>query len=129
VLKPGGWLGLVWNNVAEPVEQWERDLDGPTDQHDRANKGTRDGIPRYLPGVTTAELELERFPWTWDLTPEHRARYLATTSVSITVTDEARETTFSQNRAALQRVCDAEGREAMPIRHVASCVRWIPSSD
>lgn len=41
VLKPGGWLGLVWNNVAEPVEQWERDLDGPTDQHDRTNKGTR----------------------------------------------------------------------------------------
>lgn len=28
VLKPGGWLGLVWNNVAEPVERWERDLDG-----------------------------------------------------------------------------------------------------
>ena len=26
VLKPGGWLGLVWNVAAEPIESWERAL-------------------------------------------------------------------------------------------------------
>jgi SAM-dependent methyltransferase len=129
VLKPGGWLGLVWNIVAEPVEQWERDLDGLSDQHDRTNKGTRDGVARYLPGITPAELEVQRFPWTWHLTPEHRARYLATTSMSITVTDDERERAFSENFAALQSACAAERREAMPVRHVASCVRWTPPAE
>lgn len=129
VLKPGGWLGLVWNNVAEPVEQWELDLDGPNDQHDRSNKGTFDGITRYLPGVRADELEFQSFPWTWGLSPEHRARYLATTSMSITVTDDERERTFSENRAALQRGCDAEERAMMPIRYEASCVRWTPSTE
>lgn len=128
VLKPGGWLGLVWNNVAEPVDAWERELDGPNDQLDRATKGTRDGITRHLRGVPVDELEFQSFAWTWDLSPEHRARYLATTSVSITVSADERERTFAENHTALQRVCDAEGRLTMPVRYEANCVRWTPST-
>ncbi len=31
-------------------------------------------------------------------------------------------------RAELQDVCDAQGRDSMPIRHLASCTRWTPRS-
>jgi SAM-dependent methyltransferase len=127
VLKPGGWLGLVWNNVAEPVASWERELDGPSDQHDRTNKGTRDGIARYLPDIPAAELEFRSFPWVWDLSPQHRARYLATTSMSIMVSEDERALKLAEDLDALQRVCDANGRESMPIRYEASCVRWTPA--
>lgn len=34
VLKPGGWLGLVWNVAAEPVEPWELALAGAPDMFD-----------------------------------------------------------------------------------------------
>lgn len=125
-MKYGQWFG----QVAEEYDRWRPSYpSAANDQHDRSNKGTFDGITRYLPGVRADELEFQSFPWTWGLSPEHRARYLATTSMSITVTDDERERTFSENRAALQRGCDAEEHAMMPIRYEASCVRWTPSTE
>ena len=37
-----------------------------------------------------------------------------------------REEWLAEARAELQDVCDAQGRDSMPIRHLASCTRWTP---
>ena len=62
VLRPGGWLGLVWNVVAEPVEDWEHTLAGP-DMYDRTTKGGPDGVRRRLPLADPDELEFAQLAW------------------------------------------------------------------
>lgn len=126
VLRPGGWLGLVWNVVAEPVEDWEHALAGAPDMYDRDTKGGRDGVGRRLPLATEDELEFAQFDWVWDLTPAHRAANLATTSMAIAMTPGEREEWLDSARTELQLVCAAAGRESMPVRHRASCTRWTP---
>ncbi len=126
VLKPGAWLGLVWNVVADPVEPWEFDLAGDSDKFDRETKGTATGVTQRLSYVPEDELEFARFPWVWDMTPEHWAANLATSSMAIEMTAQEREAHLAAAQSELQRVCDAAGRRAMPIRHEASCARWTP---
>lgn len=128
VLRPGGWLGLVWNVVAEPVEPWEFELAGAPDMYDRQTKGDADGVKQRLPMARAGELEFAQFDWVWHLTPEHRAANLATTSMAIAMTPTDREEFLRAARSELQKVCDGAGRTAMPIRHQASCTRWTPAS-
>ena len=126
VLRPGGWLGLVWNVVAEPVEPWEHALAGP-DMYDRTTKGGPEGVRQRLPLATPDELDFARFDWAWDLTPEHRAANLATTSMAIAMDAPERDEWLESARDELQRVCEAAGRSSMPIRQQASCTRWTPT--
>lgn len=125
VLRPGGWLGLVWNVVAEPVEPWEHALAGP-DMYDRTTKGGPDGVRQRLPLAAPDELEFAQFDWVWSLTPAHRVANLATTSMAIAMAPDERATWLGSARAELQAVCEASGRDSMPIRHRASCTRWTP---
>ncbi len=129
VLRPGGWLGLVWNLVAEPVEAWEVELAGAPDMYDRDTKGESDAIAQRLPLAAVDELEFAQFDWVWDLTPEHRAANLATTSMAIAMAPSEREEFLSSARSVLQRICDEAGQVAMPIRHRASCARWTPATE
>lgn len=128
VLRPGGWLGLVWNVVAEPVEPWEHALAGAPDMYDRDTKGGPDGVRERLPLASADELELAQFDWVWELTPAHRAANLATTSMAIAMTPAERHDWLESARDELQLLCDVSGRSAMPIRHRASCTRWTPST-
>lgn len=128
VLRPRGWLGLVWNVVAEPVEPWERTLAGAPDMYDRDTKGGQEGVTQRLPLATPDELEFAQFDWVWELTPAHRAANLATTSMAIAMTPAERHDWLESARTELQQICDVSGRSAMPIRHRASCTRWTPGS-
>lgn len=128
VLRPGGWLGLVWNVVAEPVEPWELSIADDSDAYDRESKGTVAGLRRRLSYLEEEDLAFKQVEWTWELTPEHRASFRATTSMALASPAEERVAAFEQSRAALQAICDAHGRHAMPLRHLASCVRWTPRS-
>lgn len=125
VLKPGGWLGLVWNVVAAPVEPWERAITNDSDEYDRMSKGSVSGLTEPF-RFAADELETKQVPWEWELTPEHRAAFMATTSMTIVMTPGDRASELERFRTALQQVCDAQGRASMPIRHVASCFRWTP---
>lgn len=126
VLKPGGWLGLVWNVVAEPVEPWEFSIADESDEYDRQSKGTVAGLNRRLSYFDDDDLEFKQVDWEWHLTPDHRASLLATTSMAIAMPPEERVSAFERSRVALQQACQAHGKQAMPIRHIASCVRWTP---
>lgn len=122
VLKPGGWLGLVWNVVAPPVEQWEVEL------AEARFELQQPASERPLPYFADDELELATFPWTWELTPDHRAATLATSSMVIAMTADERETCLADARAQLQRACDVLGRTSVAIRYDATCARWTPNS-
>ena len=126
VLKPAGWLGLVWNVVAEPIEPWELAIAEDSDEYDRKSKGSVAGLSERLSYFSGDELAFKQVDWEWELTPDHRASFLATTSMAIAMTPEDRASAFERSRAALQAVCEAQNRRSMPIRHVASCIRWTP---
>jgi SAM-dependent methyltransferase len=126
VLKPGGWLGLVWNVVAEPIEPWEHALADDSDEYDRISKASTVGLNQRLSYFPEDELNFKQVEWQWELTPDDRASFFSTTSMAIAMTPEDRAVAFARSRAALQEICDAKGRRTMPIRHVASCVRWSP---
>jgi SAM-dependent methyltransferase len=128
VLKPGGWLGLVWNVVAKPVEPWEISIADDSDEYDRQSKGTVAGLNRRLCYFDEDDLEFKQIDRQWELTPEHRASFLATTSMAIAMPAEDRINAFERARMVLQVVCDAHGKQAMPLRLIASCVRWTPKS-
>lgn len=126
VLKPGGWLGLVWNVAAPPVEPWELEILTEHERYDQATKTTAEGIRERLSYFPDHELELAQFTWSWDTTPEHRAAHMATTSMAIAMSPDERAAYLGDARSRLQAVCDAAERDSMPMRYDASCVRWTP---
>ena len=123
MLRPGGWLGVVWNLVT-PVESWEFEIIGV----DPDRKGSKDGppVPPLPPGFTPDETDAAAFPWTWEITPEHYAAHLATNSAVILMDESDRRARLEQARSLLQRVCDETGRTTLPLRHEATCFRWTP---
>jgi hypothetical protein len=84
------------------------------------------GVAKRLSYFPEDELEAHQFAWKWELTPEHRAANLATTSMLIAMEPEQRAERLQAAHSELQRICDAAGTTSMPIRHEASCVRWTP---
>jgi SAM-dependent methyltransferase len=127
VLRPGGWLGLVWNVVAAPVEPWEIALADDSQEYDRASKASTEGLNHRLSYLDPEEVEHAQFDWAWEVTADQWASCSATTSMAIAMSSSEQAEAFSRTRARVQQVCDEQGREAVPIRHVASCVRWTPA--
>lgn len=128
VLKPGGWLGLVWNVVAAPVEDWEHAMADDSDEYNRTSKVSSAGLNDRLSYFPEEELAFRQVDWEWDLTPDAHASFQATTSMAIAMTSAERSLAFDRSRAALQVICDAHARTSMPIRHIASCIRWTPTA-
>ncbi len=125
VLRPGGWLGLVWN-VPTPVERWEFELAGLDPDRAGLDKGdpTRQGP---APSFPAAETRTAAFPWTWELTPEHWRSLLATNSAVAALERHEREERLDRSRAVVDGVCRATGRATAPVRYEAYCVRWQPA--
>lgn len=126
MLRPGGWLGLVWN-VPKPAEDWELELAGL----DPDRKGLDDGDdsePEPHPSFPVAETETATFAWSWELTPDHWRAYQATNSGVAAMGEAEREQHLDRGRAVIARVCETTGRATVPLRHEAYCVRWQPSS-
>ncbi|HXH76863.1 class I SAM-dependent methyltransferase [Nocardioides sp.] len=128
VLKPGGWLGIVWNVAAEPVEPWERDLAADSDDYDRKSKASTDGLNKRLSYFDPDELESNQVEWVWEVSPHHLASLQATTSMAIAMTADERAASFEESQALLQQICDAHGTRTMPLRQVATCIRWSPKA-
>lgn len=128
VLRPGGWLGLVWN-VPTPVEDWELELAGlDPDRKGLDDDDGDDADPEPPPSFPLAETETATFPWTWELTPDHWRAYLATNSGVAAMGEAEREERLDRSRAVVARVCETTGRATVPLRHEAYCVRWRPTA-
>jgi SAM-dependent methyltransferase len=128
VLSPGGWLGLAWNVAAEPLEPWERALASDSDEYNRRSKASDEGLNTRLSYFDEDELEFRQLEWTWEVTPHHWASFQATTSMAIALTPDERGVSFEETRSKLQQICDAQGTQAIPLRHITSCIRWTPRS-
>ncbi len=123
VLRPDGWLGLVWNTPT-PVEPWEFELAGI--DPDRKGLDDSDEADPRLP-FPQAETETATFPWTWDITPDHSRSYLATHSGIAAMDNAERAERLEASRAIVAGVCGATGRATAPLRHEACCIRWRPA--
>jgi SAM-dependent methyltransferase len=121
VLRPGGWLGLVWNLVT-PMEAWEFEVAGI----DPDRKGTTP-IQEPLAAFPAGEVESARFPWTWAITPEHYTANLATNSAVIAMEAQERAELLKTAGTALQRACDSMSTPSLPLHLEAACFRWTPS--
>lgn len=126
VLKPGGWLGVVWNVVAVPVAPWEFELSGPSDDFDRATKGNDAGVGANFLDLSSGEVEYAQFPWEQEITPARHAANLATSSMVLALTPEERQEATARARSKFQTVCDSLGRDSLRVRYEASCARWVP---
>ena len=120
VLRPGGWLGLVWNLVT-PRERWEFELTGL----DPDRKGAEDGATPTVPYLTGTESA--RFPWVWQVTPEQFRGYLGTNSAVMRLPDAEREQRLGDAEERISRVCTETGRPTAALHHAAVCFRWRPA--
>ena len=124
VLRPGGWLGLVWNRVT-PVHPWEFELAGIDPDRkglDEDPEAAAEDGP--LPDV---EAETAVFPWAWHVTPEQLRGYLSTNSAMVRLDGDARRTKLDASEAIMARACRELGTPTVPLHHEAYCVRWWPS--
>jgi SAM-dependent methyltransferase len=120
VLRPGGWLGLVWNLVT-PRERWEFELAGLDPDRKGAEGETAPTVP-YLAGTESA-----RFPWVWEVTPEQFRGYLGTNSAVMRLPDAEREQRLGDAEERIARVCADTGRSTATLHHAAVCFRWRPA--
>jgi SAM-dependent methyltransferase len=123
VLRPGGWLGLVWNTPT-PVERWEFELAG-IDPDRKGLEEDGDGAGPVLP-FPADETRTATFPWTWEMTPDHWRSFLATNSAVAAMDQEERERHLDAARDLVARVCEETGDPTAPVRHQSFCVRWQP---
>ncbi len=125
VLRPGGWLGLVWN-IVTPVHPWEFELAG-IDPDQKGLEGPADTSEQDDGPFPAAETTVETFPWEWPVTPEHFRGYLATNSAVIRLGDHERAAKLDASEAVVARACDEAGTSTVPLHHEAYCVRWQPT--
>jgi SAM-dependent methyltransferase len=118
VLKPGGWLGIVYNLVA-PVSDWERELAAI----DPDQKGLTPAPAWPFP---SGEVSIRRFPWDWHVSPEHVRNCLATHSAVIRLPEADRHARLDAAEAILRRTCAEADSPTAPIHHEAFCLKWCP---
>jgi len=124
VLRPGGWLGLVWN-APEDQEPWEHELAGL--DPDRALQAhvpeAADGPPE-IEGLPSGELEETRVPWTWQVGPEDVRGMLATHSKVALMPEREREELLDASAAVVAAEAHRRGSETVGLHRVSLCVRW-----
>jgi SAM-dependent methyltransferase len=128
VLRPGGWLGLVWN-AGTPEEPWQIEVERLNDEargrpveeaRERSDVVEIDGLP-------TAELESAVFPWVEPVTPELLRGRMATYSHIALLPEGARTELLDRVVAVVEQESARLGSPVVPFRHEAFCVRWRPA--
>jgi SAM-dependent methyltransferase len=127
VLRPGGQLGLVWNDIA-PRERWEHELVAAVDIAPRVTEqieATWDEQPQVA-GLPRGEVEGATFEWAERLTATALRARLATYS-SYAIMDVAERDGHLDAAAALLAAEAARlGTDTVAVHHAAYCARWRP---
>jgi hypothetical protein len=127
VLRPGGWLGLVWNQVW-PGEPWQTEVE----RLNARARGRELEIQQELPdvvevdGLPTGELEAALFPWQEHLRPADLRARMATYSHIALLADAERQELLDEISAMAGREAVRAGTPTVPFRQAAYCVRWRP---
>ena len=123
VLRPGGWLGSVWN-VPVPEHDWQWRALGL----DPALALPDDTDPMQRLDLTCGTAEQQRFRWTWTLTPAQWRGFTSTVSHVALLPDADREAALDETERLVTAACERAGTAAVPLVHDALCVRWTPPS-
>lgn len=124
VLRPGGWLGLLWNGP-DPREPWELAL-----ARLDPDSGGRDFTARQkvdVGGLPSTELETATFPWIWEISAAHLRARLATHSALVVMDADERERRLDASAAVVAAEAERRGTATVPLSQAAACVRWRPS--
>jgi SAM-dependent methyltransferase len=128
VLRPGGWLGLVWNGP-DPRDVWEYDLarlDPDTAEHDYTVEPATD--PFEVDGIPAAELEWATFRWLRELDAESLRGRLNTHSAFAVMAPDDRERLIDAMVAVLTAEAERRGTPTVPLRQSTHCARWRPGA-
>jgi SAM-dependent methyltransferase len=126
VLRPGGWLGLVWNGP-DPRDVWEHDLarlDPDTAGRDFVADPADD--PFEVDGLPPGELEWATFPWIRDTDGPSLAGHLRTHSGLAVMPADERERLIGAMVAVVNAEAERRGTPTVPLRQSAHCARWRP---
>lgn len=123
VLRPGGWLGCVWN-IARLQQDWE----WQALRLDPALQPPPDAAALDHLGLSTGRAEQRAFRWTWALEPHQWRGYLATVSHVRLIDERDRRAVLDETEHLVARACAAAGTTSAPLTFDSLCVRWWPSA-
>ena len=129
VLRPGGRLGLIWNQMPADMAPWQVDVEGLNARARGTELESLAEIPDVIEvdGLPAAELEAALFPWVDQLEPAFLRARMATYSHIALLPDAEREQLLDEIAAIAQREATRLGAATVPFRQVAYCVRWTPA--
>jgi SAM-dependent methyltransferase len=126
VLRPGGWLGLVWNGP-DPRDVWEYDLarlDPDTGERDFLAEPADE--PFEVDGLPADELEWAVVPWRREIDAESLRGRLNTHSAYAMMPPEQRAPLIDAMVAVVQAELERQGTPTVMLRQSAHCARWRP---
>jgi len=127
VLRPGGWLGLVWNGP-DPREVWEYDLarlDPDTAGRDFLADPADE--PFEVDGLAPDELEWATFRWLREIDGPGLAGRLRTHSAFAVMPPDERERLIDAMVAVVTAEAERRGTPTVPLRQLSHCARWRPT--
>jgi SAM-dependent methyltransferase len=118
VLRPGGYLGLVWNRRAKDVG-WVAQLDELTPDH----TATEVDVRRPPVGDPFTRFEYFETRWESPLTPQGLVDLIASRSYVIVAPPQEREQILSDVRQLTEEHPDLAGRAEFGMPYVTYCTR------
>jgi SAM-dependent methyltransferase len=124
VLRPGGWLGCVWNDLV-PMGDWQWKA-VRLDPDIAASIESQS--PRNRLGLSFGHAVQRKFRWTWMLTPAQWRSHVATVSHVRTLPEEECRAALDETERLAAEACAGSGEQAVPLVYDAVCVRWQPAA-
>jgi SAM-dependent methyltransferase len=127
VLRPGGWLGLVWNGP-DPRDVWEYDLARlDPDTAGRDFLADPAGDPFEVDGLPPEQLEWATFGWRREVDGPRLAANLRTHSAFAVLPEAERERLIDAMVAVVTAEIERRGTPTVPLRQRTHCARWRPA--
>lgn len=119
VLRPGGWLGLLWNTRA-PGPPWVMKLG-------RLMTGGMDHFDRGRPPIGPPFDSFERrdFPWAYRLSPEMLVDMVASRSYVITAPADRQKAILDDVRGLIREEPGLAGHQEVEMPYVTQCSRAV----
>ena len=121
VLRPGGWLGCVWNDNGASTPDWQWDA---MQLSAAIAARVRDMAPIDRLGLRTGHADQATFRWTWRLTPSQFGDYVATLSHIRTLPDAECRRAIAAAVQLASDACDADSTSTVAVELDVVCIRW-----
>jgi SAM-dependent methyltransferase len=129
VLRPGGRLGLIWNQLPPGLEPWQEEIErlNSRARGTELERPTENTDAVEVDGLPSDELEAANFAWSEELEPAFLRARMATYSHIALLPEDEREALLDEVAAIAAAETARRGTTTVAYRHVAYCVRWTPA--